>query len=248
MHHQHHYAFPSLWWLGTLGKLGLQRGPSKKCGWSRKPHSKTSETEATIFSIFAQLEHMPNRPNSSESGLVLGVFLPTLALLPPCIAASSCANLDNNFLTSTRTQGTKDLKARFCAALWQVGRFEGYRLQAVIHFSYGGHWQFYIHKDGIRNLEPCFLLVGYRVSSYNVISQVVLQLPSGRFNGYDKKKLRPRKAVGKGPSFGNNWICYPPWNWHSPWKWLVGILVSFWDGLFSGAMFVWGSVDLFSGI
>lgn len=119
--------------------------------------------------------------------LFWAVFLPTLALLPPCIAASSCANLDNNFLTSTRTQGTKDLKARFCAALWQVGRFEGYRLQAVIHFSYGGHWQFYIHKDGIRNLEPCFLLVGYRVSSYNVISQVVLQLPSGRFNGYDKK-------------------------------------------------------------
>ena len=31
---------------------------------------------------------------------------------------------------------------------------------------------------------------------------------------------------------------YPPWNQHSPWKWMVGILVSFWDGLFSGAMFV----------
>ena len=27
-----------------------------------------------------------------------------------------------------------------------------------------------------------------------------------------------------------------------PWKWMVGILVSFWDGLFSGAMLVSGSV------
>ena len=36
---------------------------------------------------------------------------------------------------------------------------------------------------------------------------------------------------------------YPPWNYHSPWKWMVGILVSFWGGLFSGAMLVSGSVN-----
>ncbi len=29
-----------------------------------------------------------------------------------------------------------------------------------------------------------------------------------------------------------------------PWKWMVGILVSFWDGLFSGAMLVSGRVNL----
>ncbi len=37
---------------------------------------------------------------------------------------------------------------------------------------------------------------------------------------------------------------YPPWNHHSTWKMMVGILVSFWDGLFSGAMLVSGSVKL----
>ncbi len=35
---------------------------------------------------------------------------------------------------------------------------------------------------------------------------------------------------------------YPPWNLHSTWKWMVGILVSFWDGLFSVAMLVLRSV------
>ncbi len=37
-------------------------------------------------------------------------------------------------------------------------------------------------------------------------------------------------------------IIYPPWNWHSPWKWMVGILLSYWGGLFSGAMLVSGRV------
>ena len=32
----------------------------------------------------------------------------------------------------------------------------------------------------------------------------------------------------------------------APEKWMVGILVSFWDGLFSGAMLVLGSVHLTS--
>ena len=32
-------------------------------------------------------------------------------------------------------------------------------------------------------------------------------------------------------------------NWHSTRKWMVGILVSFWDGLFSGVMLVSGSVQ-----
>ena len=31
---------------------------------------------------------------------------------------------------------------------------------------------------------------------------------------------------------------YPPWNQHSTWKWMVGTLLSFWDGLFSGDMLV----------
>ena len=38
---------------------------------------------------------------------------------------------------------------------------------------------------------------------------------------------------------------YPPWNSRSPWKWMVGILVSFWDGLFSGAVLVSGRVCFF---
>lgn len=39
-----------------------------------------------------------------------------------------------------------------------------HRLQAFIHFSYGDCWQFYTPKDGIRNVEPCFLFVGYQVT------------------------------------------------------------------------------------
>ena len=35
---------------------------------------------------------------------------------------------------------------------------------------------------------------------------------------------------------------YPSWNLHSSWKWMVGRLVSFWDGPFSGAMLVLGRV------
>ena len=37
-------------------------------------------------------------------------------------------------------------------------------------------------------------------------------------------------------------LSYTPWNEHSPYKWTVGVLVSFSDGLFSGAMLVWGRV------
>ena len=42
---------------------------------------------------------------------------------------------------------------------------------------------------------------------------------------------------------------YPPWNQHSTWKLMVGILVSFSDGLLAGAMLVSGRVvpPLFSG-
>ena len=32
------------------------------------------------------------------------------------------------------------------------------------------------------------------------------------------------------------YIMYPPWNQHSTWKWMLGRLVSFLEGLFSGAM------------
>ena len=41
-----------------------------------------------------------------------------------------------------------------------------------------------------------------------------------------------------------NFSRYPPWNYHRTWKWMVGIQFSFWDGLFSGAMLVSGSVTL----
>ena len=47
------------------------------------------------------------------------------------------------------------------------------------------------------------------------------------------------------PAETNGTFEYPPWNYHSTWKWMVGILVSLWDGLFSGAMLVLGSVDGF---
>ena len=33
---------------------------------------------------------------------------------------------------------------------------------------------------------------------------------------------------------------YPPWNQHSPWKLMVGILLYFWETLFSGALIVSG--------
>ena len=36
---------------------------------------------------------------------------------------------------------------------------------------------------------------------------------------------------------------YLPWNQRSTWTWMIGILVSYWDGLFSGAMLVSGGVD-----
>ncbi len=35
---------------------------------------------------------------------------------------------------------------------------------------------------------------------------------------------------------------YPPWNQHGTWKWMVVILLSYWGGLFSGAMLVSGRV------
>ena len=35
---------------------------------------------------------------------------------------------------------------------------------------------------------------------------------------------------------------FPETNIFAPWKWMVGILLSFWDGLFSGAMLVSGRV------
>ena len=38
------------------------------------------------------------------------------------------------------------------------------------------------------------------------------------------------------------WHKYPPWNEHGTWKWMVERLVSFWEGPFSGAMLVLGSV------
>ncbi len=40
-------------------------------------------------------------------------------------------------------------------------------------------------------------------------------------------------------------LIYPPWNQHSPWKWMVWRLVSFWDDLFSGAMLVLARVYLY---
>ena len=33
-------------------------------------------------------------------------------------------------------------------------------------------------------------------------------------------------------------MSYPPWNYHSSWKWMVGRWVSFWEGLLQGAMLV----------
>ena len=33
-----------------------------------------------------------------------------------------------------------------------------------------------------------------------------------------------------------NQTIYPPWNWHSTWKWMVGRLVFFCDGFLAGAM------------
>ena len=37
-------------------------------------------------------------------------------------------------------------------------------------------------------------------------------------------------------------MSYPPWNKHSPWKLMVGKLVSFWDGFLAGAMLVSGRI------
>ena len=37
-------------------------------------------------------------------------------------------------------------------------------------------------------------------------------------------------------------LVHPPWNEHSLWKWLVGKLLSFWEGLFSGTTLVSGRV------
>ena len=42
----------------------------------------------------------------------------------------------------------------------------------------------------------------------------------------------------KEPPFPNHYFGYTPWNWHGPSRWIVGILVCFWDNLFSRAMLV----------
>ena len=41
------------------------------------------------------------------------------------------------------------------------------------------------------------------------------------------------------------WVwAYPPWSWHSPWKWMLGRLFSFSEGLFSWAMLLLGNVSI----
>ncbi len=41
------------------------------------------------------------------------------------------------------------------------------------------------------------------------------------------------------------WVwAYPPWSWHSPWKWMLGRLFSFSEGLFSWAMLLLGKVSI----
>ena len=54
---------------------------------------------------------------------------------------------------------------------------------------------------------------------------------------------KPRRSKFRNGGDSNLW--YPPWNWHSTWKWMFGILASFRDGLFSWAMLVSGSVLVF---
>ena len=41
-------------------------------------------------------------------------------------------------------------------------------------------------------------------------------------------------------------LLYPPWNWHSTWKLMVGRLLSVWEGLFSRAMLVLGRVHVYN--
>ena len=54
----------------------------------------------------------------------------------------------------------------------------------------------------------------------------------------------PGDILPPGGNYQIRLFVYPPWNEHGTRKWMVGILVSFWDGLFSGAMLVSGRVSL----
>ena len=54
--------------------------------------------------------------------------------------------------------------------------------------------------------------------------------------------IRIRTPIHRDPNQQITISWYPPWNYHSTWKCMVGILISFWDGLFSGAMLVSGRV------
>ena len=57
--------------------------------------------------------------------------------------------------------------------------------------------------------------------------------------------LEPNTKFIEGGSCPSAQLVYPPWNQHSAWKVGVGRLLSFWEGLFSGAMLVLGRVISF---
>ena len=106
------------------------------------------------------------------------------------------------------------------------------------------------HPSGLLSLPPTFLESRWR------LSMVVLTLPS-RLGTWSFHELMcwcgecPPGGFEKFMGSGNwrkkygfiFWLASLKLTW--PWKWMVGILVSFWDGPFSGAMLVSGGVSTY---
>ena len=98
--------------------------------------------------------------------------------------------------------------------------------------------------QGLSNLKTTFQRVTNEV--YTLIHLNVFDIKAGLmvWSNYLKSHLlqRMQKRPSQGIRVVQNPLSYAPWNQHNTWKWMVGILVSFWDGLLSGAMLVSGSV------
>ena len=93
------------------------------------------------------------------------------------------------------------------------------------------------HLDDDHHCSCSCHLTNPMLTSKGAVYKEPLKLPNAHVHGrstphcLDKSKL-------------NQILQIPETNIYSPWKWMVGIIVSFWDGLFSGAMLVLGRVDL----
>ena len=94
---------------------------------------------------------------------------------------------------------------------------------------------------------------GFQPSTVRSLTQQKILIFEERKNRFIHPSIGPGPAGDSYPRKSVN-LASPDVSRHLPslkltvrtWKWMVGILVSFWDGLFSGAMLVLGSVRAMS--